>query len=337
MNFLDSLLAALKKLFFMLLGLLSRPPQPPPTDDPAPLQPLAPRVLLIVYDPLVDPTTGEKLSARMKWKNVADLVAGYIADIDECSGGLIKYRVVERIDRDEFPLKADGFRYAAATYLDVMAKRSPAHDPDLADYPRILSDFNILARVMNDEIDEVWLFAFPFGGFYESHMAGRQAFRCNSPPLANTAQCPRRFVLMGFSYERGVGEMLESFGHRAEFTLKKVYERTNGNANLIARFLRYDQTTPGQAEVGTIHFAPNSDRDYDWGNRRLVASHCDDWLNYPNFNNAVRQVNCEEWGNGDTRGHHTWWLAHLPKVAGRTEGILNNWWTYIADPNTVLV
>ena len=27
----------------------------------------------------------------------------------------------------------------------------------------------------------------------------------------------RRFVIMGFSYERGVGEMLENMGHRAEF------------------------------------------------------------------------------------------------------------------------
>ena len=45
--------------------------------------------------------------------------------------------------------------------------------------------------------------------FYESIMGGAGAFWCNAPPMKNTAQCPRRFVVMGFNYERYVGEMLE--------------------------------------------------------------------------------------------------------------------------------
>jgi hypothetical protein len=46
-----------------------------------------------------------------------------------------------------------------------------------------------------------------------------------------------------------------------------------------------------------------------------------------------RQVNCTEWGNGDVRAHHRWWLNHLPNAPGRSEGKLNNWWAYVTDFN----
>ena len=82
-----------------------------------------------------------------------------------------------------------------------------------------------------------------------------------------------------------------------------------------------------------MHFTPNSVQDYDWGNQTVVPSRCDDWLSFPNFQGLVRQVNCADWGNGDIREHHKWWLKHLPKVAGLTNGIGNNWWSYFIDPN----
>jgi len=46
-------------------------------------------------------------------------------------------------------------------------------------------------------------------------------------------------------------------------------------------------------------------------------------------------VTCRDWGNGDMRQHHMWWFERLPHVAGQTDGVLNNWWTYIGDPNNV--
>lgn len=138
---------------------------------------------------------------------------------------------------------------------------------------------------------------------------------------------------MGFNYERGVGEMLEDMGHRAESIMAKMYEGKRGEANLWERFTRYDKTHPGRAECGNVHFAPNSLRDYDWGNPRPVKSGCDDWLNFPDFTGVTRLVSCSEWGSGDTRLHHLWWFKHLPHTGGETNGIANNWWAYILDPN----
>ena len=47
-------------------------------------------------------------------------------------------------------------------------------------------------------------------------------------------------------------------------------------------------------------------------------------------------VECSEWGGGDMRLHHLWWLKHLPHVTGETYGVGNNWWEYLAlarDPD----
>ena len=299
--------------------------------------PLELRVLLVVFDPFVDAAGRVKLTQQLGWSRVDELIAGYVADIAECSNGLVKYRVIERHEVNEFPVKADSFTYTPQTFMDVFQRRVAPHSPDFVDYHKIAADFNLYQRVAANEFDEVWLFGFPYAGFYESRMAGVGSFWCNAPALDGSDGCPRRFVIMGFSYERGVGEMLESFGHRVESTLKQVFIRTQGDANLWDHYLRHDKTNPGMSEVGTLHYAPNSATDYDWGNRRVVPSRCDDWYNFPNFkgDTTARMVDCSEWGNGDIRLHHKWWLKHLPKLAGESNGIGHNWWAYVADPNNV--
>ena len=315
------------------------PPAPatPPDSATEPIQIVTSRVLMVIFDPVVDAATSMKLSQKMNWKRADELAAGYSSDILECSGGVARYQIVQRIELNEFPVFADGFQYTASSYLPVLNRSAQPHAPEGVNYTALLSRFNIMQRVANNEIDEVWFFAFPHAGFYESIMGGYGAFFCNSNPLPNTATCPRRFVLMGFSMERGVGEMLESFGHRSEFSMGKAFARVSGDANLYKKFALYDKIAPGKANIGSIHYAPNSNQDYDWGNTSMVASYCDDWYNLPNFKGTVKQVNCVEWGNGEIRAHHKWWLKHLPKVAGRKNGVANNWWQYIVDPNRISV
>ncbi|MBM3152827.1 MAG: hypothetical protein FJZ96_11620 [Chloroflexi bacterium] len=333
-------LAALLEFFQALFP--PKPAAPPPVPPPVvpsdntsePVRVISSRVLLIIYDPVMDPASGEKLSEKMHWRRADELAAAFSAEALEASSGMAKFQVAQRIEINEFPRLADGFRYTPSAYMDVLRGGRP-HEPVTVDYEAIRTGFNLLEQVANGDIDEVWVFGFPYAGFYESAMGGAGAFWCNAPPLANTASCKRRFVIMGFSYERGIGEMLESFGHRAESILEKTYARTSGEANLYKRFTRYDKAAPGQAEVGNIHFAPNSERDYDWGNMRKVPSRCDDWLRFPAFEGLVREVDASEWGGGDMRLHHRWWFERLPKVAGRSAGVAHNWWQYIMDPNLV--
>jgi hypothetical protein len=312
---------------------------PAPEMVPAaePLQPMVIRTLVIVYEPTMDATTGTKLSRYMGWNNVEDLALGYMSDVLEVSGGLVRHQIVQRIDVDEFPAKVDGFRYDPRSYYNVMKGMMRPYMPQEGNYYDIIERFQLLDRVARNEIDEVWVFSFPHAGFYESIMAGPGAFWCNAPPLRNTNASGRRFVIMGFSYERGVGEMLENLGHRVESIMHKTFEGLSGADNLWERFCRYDKVSPGNAALGNVHFAPNSVRDYDWGNPTRVVSECDDWLyNFPNFKGIRRTVTTRDWGNGETRAHHKWWLKHLPKTNGQINGISNNWWQYVMDPNNVV-
>jgi len=317
--------------------LVSSRPYLAPEDEPVGQKPrpVLRRVLVVIYNPRIKAEKNRKLAEVMGWNNPDELTAKYIADLRECSHGYANFEVVERIEVDRIPVKIDGFVYDGGEYVKCLRAGSGFHDPDAVDYQRILADFDIVDKINRGAIDEVWLYAFPYGGFYESIMAGPGAFWCNAPELRGTERAQRRFVIMGFSYERGVGEMLEDMGHRAESIMEYVFRHQPGEANLWKRFTRFDKTHPGQAEVGTIHYAPNSRTDYDWGNKTKVRSRYHTWQNFPNLDGEPQSVDDGHWGRGDTRGHHRWWFSLIPHVTGTANGISYNWWKYIIDPNTV--
>jgi len=323
---------------FTILANLFRPAKYPSDSLTEPAQITNSKVLVIVYDPIMDRSTGTTLSQQMKWYRPSDLLTGFMADLLQVSGGMARYQIVQRIDVDEFPAKVDGFRYTPQTYMDVWLGRVSPHAPSEVDYNAIINKYNVLQRVAKNEIDEVWVFGFPHAGFYESAMGGPGAFWCNAPALKNTEASKRRFVLMGFSFERYIGEMHEAYGHRAESIMEKTFSKLSGDANLWRRFIRYEKVAPGKSACGNVHFAPNSQVDYEWNNPTPVISECYDWqLNFPNFKGDMRIVGSSEWGSGDIRAHHKWWFNHFPRVAGRKNGIHNNWWQYVVNPQQVIL
>jgi hypothetical protein len=303
----------------------AKPPREPP---------LRPKVLLLTYDPVIEAEGGRRLHDVCRWNDPDQLTAQYVADVRECSGGFLDYRIVERRLLDGFPAKKDGFRYTDATLMECFRTGRGWHQPDAVDYHAIVEEFGLARRVNRREIDEVWIQAMPYAGLYESIMAGKGAYFCNAPPLPNVP-AGRIFVLMGFNYERGVGEMLEDLGHRTESILRRVYGSWEPEeTHAWNRFTLYDRVAPGRAACGNVHFAPNSLRDYDWGNPTPVMSTADDWLNYPNLAGRARLMTCADWGGGDIRLHHRWWLTRLPRAPGRgADGKLANWWKYVADFN----
>jgi hypothetical protein len=310
------------------------------------------RVLYVIYNPIVDAAAGTKLTELMHWNDPDMLANTFIQDILDASGGNARYQIAQRVELNEFPAKADGFRYDLKSYLNVEKGGQAAHQPDLIDYTSLLTGLNILPRIVQRDIDEVWLMGFPWAGFYESVMGGRGAFWCNANPLDGTAGCPRKFVIMGFSYSREEDMMLHSFAHRVESIMEQTFhcprfisdwvynvERSpatmEANPNLFKQFIGFDLVAPGKAGLGAVHYPPNAAKEGDYRNPRKVMSTCYDWYNFPHFKNDVREVNADEWGNGDLHVLHKWWLKHLPKVAGRSGGVANNWWQYILDPNLV--
>lgn len=311
-------------------GLPETAPQNPLPTPPT----VRPKVFAIIHNPIIRPRGGRKAQVAYGWNDPDQLARSYIDDLRHASYGYVDYQIVERIEVDGFPIKKDGFRYTDETFDRAWTTRQ-FHQPDAVDYLALVREFKLIERINDGTIDEVWLLGFPYCGYYESIMAGPGAFWCNAPPLEGTQHAKRRFVIMGFNYERGVGEMLEDMGHRVESIMAKVFAHQRGEANLWERFTRYDKTHPGAAEVGNVHFSPNSTRDYEWGNHKPVLSRADAWYNFPDLSAPPRMMTAKDWGGGDIRAHHVWWLRHLPHVVGESNGISWNWWEYVIDPNSL--
>ena len=287
-----------------------------------------PKVLMIVHDPWMQPNV--RLHQVMRWHNPYHLAETYMADMARASHGQVRYQIVETIDAPWFPAKVDGFRYDAESYLTGWRSQR-MHHPDALDYRRRIEQFQLVERYNRGDFDEVWVFSFPYAGEYESIMIGPTAVWCNAPALV-MPELRGNMVMMGFNFERDVGCMLENFGHRVESLLAAHATRNPNLATWWQAFSAYDRQNPGQSGCGNVHFAPNSDHDYDWGNRRQVYASCDWWRQFPHGGErTARLVDCRDWGNGDMRAHHLWWLQHLPHHPAQVQGMWGDWWRYVMD------
>ena len=321
-------------------------PPPAPTNTSAPTATpgtvYARNVYVLVFDPILQ--NGRKLSVTQGWNSYRDLTTAFVAFMTQASGGRVLYNVAFINERNDLWLmKEDGFSYTEAEYLAVLAGQTAPHRPDTADYHAFLTDpaYDICGKLNRGEIDEIWLFAAPWFGFYESRLVGPGGYEYNAPPL-ELPGCERLAPIMGFNYERGLEEMVEDFGHRSEAVLTELYGgwEQNRTAHNWDRFALSAGQSPSYtyAGCGSIHYAPNAREGYDVSNPASVLSNCASFWEYPNLGvplSNARQVSCSDWGC--TRlGYFAWWLGHLPDNPGRgPDGWLNDWWAYIINPSLV--
>lgn len=272
-------------------------------------------------------------------------------------------KVMKETEEDE--KKGLGNRWASTKWHGNRASNSQVSklrvDFHGANYKAIFKKFDVVSKINSGAIDEVWIFAPHMSGLNESKMAGPTAFFINGDPVEGV-ESNRNFAVMGYNYAYPVGNMLEDFGHRMEFNMCKVFSSTrtfdinklkNANTainidynslNLWERFVAVDIILPGKAGVGTMHYAPNSLKDYEWQNTAQVCTYSPDWLLYPNFSGKNITAGCSEWiGNISTersaffeaeREHHKWWFRHIPHLKGKICDVdgneyLNNWWSYM--------
>jgi hypothetical protein len=80
------------------------------TSEPVPASSVAPRVLVINFDPIVHTHGGRPLHEVCGWHDPRTLMDGYIADLAACSGGYVRYEIIDWRDVDAYPVKQDGFR-----------------------------------------------------------------------------------------------------------------------------------------------------------------------------------------------------------------------------------
>ncbi len=194
-------------------------------------------VLVINFDPIFPEAGGKRQHELLSWWNDPHRLAGeFAADLEEVSGGCVRYSIAEWVDLYEMPMNTDRLSYDRGEYYSTLMAANEAthgaywedsrwHDWGFSfDYDYYMKLFGVYDRVDSGELDEVWIFTGPMiGAFpYETRMIGRGAYWCNSPGLEKDC---RPFIVYGFNYERGVGEMLEDAGHRAESILSSIFGR----------------------------------------------------------------------------------------------------------------
>lgn len=312
------------------------------------------KALLLIYDPIL--SSGQRLHAAMGWQDPQALTARVIESLRHSSGSYLNQRLVQTVVRNEWPLKLDGFRYNEASYLRCIRSSNRAvdcHVPDDADYARVFSDFNLCHRLGTGELDEIIIYSAPYFGFDEfAFKIPGDAVPYGTPTnywiyegrKKNIPDCGKTVFIMGYSYERGLAEALESYAHRVESALALTVGRgfwdgckghpTRGPSDFDA-FTCIDKDTAGAAVrvagCGTAHFPPNGLSDYDDGNRAFVSNACSSWDNYPFAAPTVLSQNCTTWGCERTT-FLQWWMSHIPNREGVSgNGNLRNWWKYIAD------
>ena len=312
---------------------------PPPTPLKG-VKTITVKVLALNFDPIIPQEGGKRLTEVAGWTKPRKLADGYIADVLKASHGIVQYKIVDWKDIDTFHTKIDGFTYTPEQYMEARKTGEGWHQPDTADYPKTFRDHNVIPRVNNGEIDEVWFFGGPYFGYNESAMAGPGAFYINGA-VYDKVPTNRAFAIMGFNYERGNAEITHDLCHRTESTMARIYGgwKVEELTNNWARFAANAEQSGGVAAVGTCHYPPNGQSGYDYANPRAVRSDADDWLNYPNLTGAKTLVSRDNWAepfdnaNGQPdyhRNYMLWWFTRLPHAPGtNADGRLNNWWEYV--------
>jgi hypothetical protein len=313
-------------------GLPPAGPSPPAGVDP---DAIAPKVLLYIINPVMTNFGGQRMTQVYGWGDPVTLTNQIVSDFLISSHNRARFQIVETVDDATFPYLQGGFQYTPETFHTAWT--SGHLQSGTFDYARFVSDHGIGPRVDAGEIDEVWVYTFPGAGMFESAMMGRGAYWINGGAYPS-AGGNRAFVVMGWNFERGVGEAIHSFGHRSESIMAdKVYGQwcQTSRCNTWSRFALLDENAPGLGGVGNVHFPVNGTADYDYANTRIVASNADAWLTYPNLNDATRSFNFHEWsryGTDPQREYLNWWYRHMPSVPGKgPDQYLANWWRYLCD------
>ena len=305
------------------------------------------KVALVLQDPVIDSTSMKRVHEVWNWGDPVEYAYRIAQEFYNASEGVVKFDIVEIHDDDKlfsrlgdelmtvdtlaYYYMTPGMLYGR-TVTGTLQNLSEVQGVNKFDYNAMIDYYNFDEKRNNGEIDEVWVYAHPFAGMYESQLVGPGAFWWNSPPLDNP-NLEKMLSVMGWNFERDVDCAIHSVCHRAESALRHVYGRwecTNPDPNPWELFTRLDKDLPGLAHVGNCHFPPNGAGDYDYSNHTAVLSYADNWKRYPILLDQTREIDCSEWGCTQL-GYMRWWFNHLPRYTGVTDGVLNNWWHYFID------
>lgn len=228
--------------------------------------------------------------------------------------------------------------------------KRPGDRVPLPDYAKMMADLDIREWVQDKGAKEVWLFAYHGNvvGLWESNMSSPYGDVSNSDrDGGDLPVLDRTYTVYHFNCQRDVAEALENHTHQIEHLLNHIDGRDTAPPErwpdllFWGKFVGSDfshkmvpvRTSDGRQvyRCGWIHYAPNSERDYDWANPRVVETDIEDWR--PEGIGRTRTLNCERWQCNDLRWK-VYWMQNIP---GAGHGLadrgrpLTNWWIFKGD------
>jgi hypothetical protein len=317
------------------------------------VSPMTIKVAVVYQDPVLP--SSNRIHEEFNWRDPRRLAAALVRHFREATDSVVNFELTEVVEATQLFTRLRGSFMTVPQYVQLLKEPNwstlkAASDSNLIkfDYREFVKYYHFDEKRNRGEIDEVWVFAAPYLGMWESQLMGPNAFWWNSEGIKDGTALTRLLSVMGLNYERGVDQAFHSFGHRAESAIRQAYKEalgkpwdpTSTTPTPWDLFTRIDKDLPGLAHVGNIHFPPNGTKDYDYGNATLVNSFAENWYRYPILFNMSRQVNMSTWiytpgeplAETQTHlGYLRWWYDHLPRYVGITDGVLNNWWHYIVD------
>lgn len=299
------------------------------------------------------PVAGEAIDLRVTgdW---GKLLAVTRAKTDSLTVSLVdSLQEASRYRRYRNPAAPPSVRYIVLKTYEFLEPlptfKKSGHSTPMTDYAAIVRRIDGQKWVEEEGVKELWLWGYHGGkvDLWESNMAGPFGDVSNSdrdpgdlPVFAHT------YTFYHYNYQRGLSEAVEDHVHQIEALLNFVDGRDDtpedqwGNLLFWGKFVGYfpggnwASAAPGisrDRRCGWAHFTPNSERDYDWGNRTFVDTDIEDWK--PDGTGEKIRVNCERW-KCSSLGWFMLWLQSLPgqenslSFKGRK---LTNWWTFVGD------
>ena len=326
-----------------------------PDFRPQKVSPMTVKVALVIQDPAIASQGYQRIHELFGWRDPVVLANRLVFLFREASDSVVNFQIVETKNDGLLFTRYYGPFLTAQQYYTLLKEPGWTSLKQASDSGQLYFDYREFVKYYHyddkrnsGQIDEVWVFAAPYLGMYESQLLGPNAFWWNSPPIRDGTALTKLLSVMGLNYERGVDQAFHSFGHRVESAMVQAYfealgrtwNDTSTHPTPWDLFTRMDKRMPGQAQVGNVHFPPNGASDYDYGNTRLVKSYAENWFRYPYLLDQSSMVNVDTWRytpsdylaeTQEHLGYLRWWYNHLPRYVGVTEGVLNNWWHYVVD------
>jgi|GEM_PF-2838609 len=301
------------------------------------------KAYVLIYNPVF--YNGQKLTEYMGWNNPDTQAAQYIDWLKVTTNNKVNFTVVQRNEIADFTTFTDGSKYTQETYLACMSNnanclRDAYGNLLMTDYPAMLNSIGICSLFNAGTVDELWMFGAPYLGWWEANQTGTGAFNTNGPVIYGTT-CNKPMNIMGFSYERGLSEMVEDLMHRIEGTMSRAYGSwaQNRMSHNWDRYGLVDYQSPSFtfSGCGSCHYAPNSTADYQWSSSANVSTFCDEFFDYPDPIDTENRktINCSAWGCTGL-GYFRWWLQRFPSQSGvAPDNKYADWWKYVLEPNSV--